>query len=287
MAALIAAIAGDLARAGIPDARIDARLLVGHALGLDRAGLLSSANRIVGPAELERIERLAARRLRREPVSRILGSREFWSLDFLLSPATLDPRPDSETIVEAALALSPDRDAPLRVLDLGVGTGCLLLAILSERPNAFGIGLDRSAEAAATARANAARLGLAGRAAMAVGDWGTPLEGTFDLIVSNPPYISAGDLGGLEPEVTLHDPPLALSGGRDGLDAYRAIAAQAPRLLGPGGWIVLEAGKGQAGDVSALLADAGLADIGVRNDLSSVPRAVFGQKTFGIGSEGR
>lgn len=287
MAALIAAIAGDLARAGIPDARIDARLLVGHALGLDRAGLLSSANRVVGLAELERIEKLAARRLRREPVSRILGSREFWSLDFLLSPATLDPRPDSETIVEAALALAPDRNAPLRVLDLGAGTGCLLLAILSERPNAFGVGLDRSAEAAATARANAVRLGLSGRAAMAVGDWGTPLEGTFDLIVSNPPYIPADDLGGLEPEVTFHDPPLALSGGPDGLDAYRAIAAQAPRLLRPGGWIVLEAGKGQAGDVSALLAAAELAGIGVRNDLSSVPRAVFGQKTFGIGSEGR
>lgn len=287
MAALIAAITADLARAGVPDARTDARLLVGHALGLDRAGLLSSADRIVGPAELERIERLAARRLLREPVSRILGSREFWSLDFLLSPATLDPRPDSETIVEAALALTPDQDAPLRVLDLGVGTGCLLFAILSERPNAFGVGLDRSAEAAATAWANAARLGLAGRAAMAVGDWAAPLEGTFDLIVSNPPYIPAGDLAGLEPEVVLHDPTLALSGGRDGLDAYRAIAAQAPRLLGPSGWIVLEAGRGQAGDVSALLTGAGLAGVGVRNDLSSVPRAVFGQKTFGIGPAGR
>ncbi|HET8726651.1 MAG TPA: peptide chain release factor N(5)-glutamine methyltransferase [Alphaproteobacteria bacterium] len=267
-----------LSQAGIEDARTDARLLIQHALGLDRSRMLAERDRTVTAAERERVERLVARRLAREPVSRILGMREFWSLEFVLSPATLDPRPDTETVVEAALALVPDRRGPLRLLDLGTGTGCLLLALLSELPNAVGIGVDRDAEAAATARCNAVRLGLSGRAAFAIGDWGTALGGGFDLVVSNPPYIAEHEMSGLAPEVVRFDPTAALVAGPDGLAAYRAIAADLHRLMAPGGRVVLEVGRGQASAVTDLLARSGVVDLGVRLDLAGIPRVVCGGK---------
>jgi release factor glutamine methyltransferase len=216
---------------------------------------------------------VVARRARREPVSRIVGRREFWSLDFMLSPATLDPRPDSECLIEAALAAAPE-DAATLVLDLGTGSGCLLLAFLSERKRATGLGVDLSADAVATARENAARLGLAERARFAVGDWGAGVTGGFDLILCNPPYIPAGDIEGLAPEVAHHDPRLALAGGEDGLEAYRELAPELARLLRPRGRAVLEVGHGQADAVGRLMAAAGLSTHARRADLGGIERCL-------------
>ncbi|WP_395673631.1 peptide chain release factor N(5)-glutamine methyltransferase [Inquilinus sp.] len=276
-----------LAAAGIDSALSDARILLMHALGIDRTGLLSRAGEAVPPDAATRYAASLDRRAAREPVSRILGHREFWSLDFALGPATLDPRPDSETLVEAALAAipagRPPSSQPLRVLDLGTGTGCLLLAVLHDRPTAFGIGVDRSEEAARTARDNARALGLADRAAFTVGDWATALAGRFDLVLSNPPYIPDSDIATLEPEVREHDPHLALSGGADGLDAYRALAAALPDLLAPGGTAVVELGIGQAADVAALFRAAGLDIAGTPHDLAGIPRCVvatWGEKSI-------
>lgn len=271
-----------LAAAGIDSALSDARILLMHALGIDRTGLLSRAGEAMSPEAAARYSGHLDRRAAREPVSRILGHREFWSLDFALAPATLDPRPDSETLVEAALAAVP-AGRPLRVLDLGTGTGCLLLAVLHDRPSAFGIGVDRSEEAARTARDNARALGLADRAAFTVGDWATALAGRFDLVLSNPPYIPESDIAALEPEVREHDPRLALSGGADGLDAYRALAAAMPDLLAPGGTAVVELGIGQAADVAALFRAAGLDIAGTPHDLAGIPRcmvATRGEKSI-------
>ncbi|WP_343711818.1 peptide chain release factor N(5)-glutamine methyltransferase [Inquilinus sp.] len=263
-----------LAASGIDGAASDARILLMHALGIDRTGLLSRAGEAMPAEAVARYAGYLDRRAAHEPVSRILGRREFWSLDFALGPATLDPRPDSETLVEAALAAMP-ADRPLRVLDLGTGTGCLLLAVLHDRPAAFGIGVDRSEDAARVARDNARALGLSGRAAFAVGDWATALSGRFDLVLSNPPYIPDSDIAALEPEVREHDPRLALSGGADGLDAYRALTAALPALLAPGGTAVVELGIGQAADVSALFRGAGLDIVGTPHDLAGIARCVI------------
>ncbi len=258
-----------LAAAGIAEPALDARVLLLDALGIDATSLALRPEEPVGTAGAARIAQAAARRIAGEPVWRILGEREFWGLPFRLNAHTLVPRPDSETIVETALRLAPE---PRRVLDLGTGTGCLLVAILHERRGTFGIGLDRSPDAAAMARANAARNGVGERAAFLVGDWAAALAGPFDLVVSNPPYIPSRDLPGLDREVREHDPLLALDGGPDGLDPYRRILADAPRLLGPGGALVVEVGIGQAGDVAALGAGLGAATIAA--DLAGVPRAV-------------
>ena len=274
-----------LAAAGIDSAISDARLLLMAALGCDRTGLLSRAAEALPDAAAARYAGFLARRAEHEPVSRILGHREFWSLDFALGPATLDPRPDSETLVEAALAACPDR--PLRVLDLGTGTGCLLLAVLHDRPAAFGLGVDRSEAAAATARDNARALGLADRAAFLVGDWATALDARFDLVLSNPPYIPEAEIAALDPEVRDHDPHLALSGGVDGLDAYRALAAALPGLLAPGGTAVVELGIGQAADVAALFRAAGLDIAATPHDLAGIPRCLVAKKEFGPASECR
>jgi release factor glutamine methyltransferase len=260
-----------LAAAGIAEAALDARVLLLAALGIDATTLALRADEPVEPAAAARLEAMAARRIAGEPVWRILGWREFWGLPFRLAPQTLVPRPDSETIVETALRLAPD---PRRVLDLGTGTGCLLVAILHERPAAFGVGVDRAGGAAAAARDNARRNGVGERAGFLVGDWAGALAGGFDLLVSNPPYIPSADLAGLEREVREHDPALALDGGPDGLAPYRAILAEAPRLLRPGGVAVVEVGIGQADEVAAMGAAAGLAPAGVVPDLAGVPRAV-------------
>jgi release factor glutamine methyltransferase len=213
-------------------------------------------------------------------VGRLHGPREFWSLSFALSPDTLEPRPDTETVVEAALAALPDRDAPLTMVDLGTGTGAILAALLSERPNAFGVGIDISAGAAHAARDNLARAGLASRSAVLVGSWGEALAGGFDLVVSNPPYIPSADIAGLSREVRLFDPARALDGGADGLAAYGAIASALPRLLAPGGTVVLELGIGQEAAVAALLRAQGIAPQGpAKLDLGGVPRALVGRKS--------
>ncbi len=263
--------------AGVDTPGLDARLLVEHALGLTRDQLLTRADDPLSDADAARALDLVARRAAREPVGRILGHREFWTVDLALNPDTLEPRPDTETVVEAALDAIPDRAAPLRLLDLGTGTGCILLALLAELPNATGLGVDLSPGAVAAAAANAGRNGLEGRARFRTGDWGAGLDERFDLVVSNPPYIPSADIAGLQPEVRDHDPARALDGGADGLDAYRAIAAQLPGLLVPGGSAALEVGQGQAAAVARLLEAAGLSVTGLFRDLGGVERCVRGR----------
>lgn len=273
---LSAARAGLAARfrvAGIEEPEADARVLVRHVTGVDPALPGLAAQRPLAADEAETVEALAARRLAREPVARIVGEREFFGLALALNAACLVPRPDTETVVEAALAVLP-AGCPLRVLDLGTGPGTILLAILHERPNAQGLGIDLSAEALEAARANAAALGLAGRADFRQGDWTIGLDGAFDLIISNPPYIPSLDCETLQAEVRAHDPRLALDGGPDGLVAYRAILAAAGPLLAPGGHVVLEIGIGQAMDVARLAREAGLSLKGLASDLAGIPRAL-------------
>jgi release factor glutamine methyltransferase len=264
-----------LRAAGIEGPRLEARLLLGHATGLSAEELLRDPRRPVPPEAAARFAELLRRRLDREPVAHLLGEREFWSLRFAVSPATLVPRPDSETLIDAAIEAFPDRAAVRAILDLGTGTGCLLLAALTEFPAATGLGLDRAGAAAALAAANARRLGLAGRARFVVGDWAAPLAGRFDLVLCNPPYIESDSIPSLAPEVARHEPASALDGGRDGLDAYRAVLAALPGLLAPaGGRAVLELGRGQRGAVEALARGAGLRPLGCRADLGGVERAL-------------
>lgn len=260
-----------LEAAGVPGSRLEARLLLGHATGFSREAMLRDPTLPVsGPA----FDALLARRAAREPLALILGRQEFWSLSFEVSPATLIPRADSEAVVEAALDAAPDPAAALRVLDLGTGTGCLLLAVLTERSMAWGLGVDLSAEAAGLAARNACALGLASRAAFVCGDWDAPLQGGFDLVLSNPPYIETGAVAGLMPEVARHEPRRALDGGPDGLQEYRRILARLPALLAPGGAAVLEVGQGQMEAVGDLAAAAGLRRQSSHRDLAGIPRAL-------------
>ena len=265
-------LAQRLMRAGSGTAGLDARLLIEGSLATENP----APDMIMPPEALARLRGFAARRLAGEPVWRILGEREFWSLRFKLSPATLEPRPDSETIVEAALAeLKGRRDEPLSLLDLGTGTGCLLIALLSELPHATGLGIDLSQEACDTAAGNAALNGVAERAAFRQGCWTEGLSGRFDLIVSNPPYIPSSEIPGLSVEVREHDPILALDGGADGLAPYRSFARTLPGLLAPGGIVVFEIGAGQGPDVVALMQAGGLEFRGSRHDLGGHERALI------------
>jgi release factor glutamine methyltransferase len=248
---LLGKAAETLDAAGIPSPRLDASLLIAAALGIEPGTVRLGGNAPVNAMQHRQIAELIDRRARREPVSRILGQREFWSLRFLLGDETLDPRPDSETLVEAVLARLP-ADKPATILDLGTGTGCLLLAILSERKLATGIGIDLSREAIRVAKLNTAGLGLGDRARFVSGDWSTWRLGPADVVISNPPYIASGDIAGLEPEVHF-DPVLALDGGPDGLECYRSIASRLPYLVTPGGLVAFEIGCDQAESVSALL----------------------------------
>lgn len=265
-------------QAGLDTPELDARLLVGGALGLDHGGLATLADRTLSLDEGEAVASVAARRLAREPVARILGTKEFWSLPLKLNVHTLVPRPETETVVEAALAaLDPDgaRAHRLRILDLGTGSGALILSLLSELPAAFGVATDISIEALDCAHNNATALGLAGRVALVACDYGAALKGPFDLVVSNPPYVAGDDIAELAPEVSMFDPRRALDGGLDGLDGYRAIAADARRLLTPNGTLVVELGLGQADAVSALMHDGGLTTARPpQSDLSGVARAL-------------
>lgn len=266
-------LAALFAEAGIAEAELDARLIVHHASGVDPAHPGAAADAALDAACAGRLVQLAHRRLGREPVARILGEREFHGLGLALNRACLVPRDDTEAVVAAALETIPgDRDS--RVLDLGTGPGTILLAILAERPLARGLGIDVSDEALAAARANAQTLGFGARAAFAAGNWTDELDGPFDLIVSNPPYIPSADCARLEREVREHDPLLALDGGADGLDAYRAIVGDARRLLTSGGALVLELGIGQAHPVAAIARHHGWAIRGLRSDLAGVPRAL-------------
>lgn len=261
--------------AALDTPELDARVLVGHALGLQHAGLMSTADRPLSRQEAADIAALALRRLAREPVARIVGMKEFWGLEIRLTPATLVPRPDSESVVHAALrAVGANRLRPLRVADLGTGSGALLVALLSELPHALGIGTDVSRPALAVARDNARRLGFGDRACFVACDFGAALAGGFDLIVSNPPYVRSGDIATLEPEVLEHDPELALDGGGDGLVCYRRIARDAGRLLKPGGRLVVELGIGAVDAVARLFSAAGLVAGPTLPDLAGIARAL-------------
>jgi release factor glutamine methyltransferase len=244
-----------LAAAGIEDARREARMLLHHALGIpDRA--LPAPGAVVNE---QQFAALVARRAAREPMAFILGRQGFWTLDLEVTPATLIPRPDTETLVHAALAAFPERGRVRSILDLGTGTGALLLAALSEFSGAWGVGIDLSADAAALAARNARANGLGARAAFLGGDWAAALDKEFDLVLANPPYIRSGDIAGLMPEVAVHEPRAALDGGPDGMEAYARILADLPRLLAPEGVAVLELGQGQAAEVAKIAVAAGFA----------------------------
>jgi release factor glutamine methyltransferase len=274
------ALAAKFRAAGLDTPDLDARILVGHALGLDHAALAAAAARSLGADENGAIAAMATRRLSGEPVARILGTKEFWSLPLRVDAATLLPRPETETLVEAALA-AIDADGPrsrqLRIADLGTGSGALLLALLSELPNASGIGTDTSFKALMVARDNARRLALT-RARFVACNMAAALRGPFAVIVSNPPYIASGDIAALAPEVRDFDPRAALDGGPDGLDSYRAIAATAPALLIPGGALIVELGIGQAEPVAHIFAAAGLAPSPPHPDLNATLRAFVARK---------
>ena len=269
-------VADKLRQQGLESAGLEARLIVGHALGLDHTALAAQAARVLAPEEAETVAALATRRLAHEPIARILGHKEFWGLSFKLNPATFVPRPETETVVTAALAALP-RDNPrsraLRIADLGTGSGAILLAILAELSGeALGIGTDISPAALDCALDNASA--LRARASFVACDYGAAIEGPIDVMVSNPPYVPRQEIATLEAEVRAFDPRHALDGGPDGLDGYRAIAADARRLLAREGILVVELGHGQAAAVISIFAAGGLASSAPRYDLSGIPRAL-------------
>ncbi len=263
-----------LHQAEIPRAMAEARALLAQATAETASFLFAHPERVLTERERAEADAVLSARVAGKPLGRILGVREFWSLAFRLSADTLEPRPDTETIVQAALDLAPS-ESP-RILDLGTGTGCILLSLLHEMPDATGIGADRSIGAITTARANAEALGLQSRAEFLVSDWGQALpQASADLIVSNPPYV-ATDVGPRPDKATAgHDPDLALYAGPDGLNAYRALLPDIPRLLAPCGIAVLEIGIGQADQVRGIGEQAGLEWLEVRPDLADIPRAVI------------
>lgn len=275
------ALAAQLRSAQLDEAELDARILLGAALGLDLTGLIAQATRLLTEAETSRLAQYAGRRIAGEPVARILGTREFWGLPFRLSEATLVPRPDTETVVELALEIFRERQAShrIRIADIGTGSGAILLALLHEIPGSFGVGTDLSLTALKTARDNAAALGLADRAGFVACSYAAALRGPFDLIVSNPPYIPSAEIPKLSIEVREHDPHLALDGGNDGYDAYRALIPQATERLASGGALIVEAGQGQAGNIETLMVAAALVvDRPPKADLTGIPRAVSARK---------
>jgi release factor glutamine methyltransferase len=280
-----ATVSGELRRASehlrgacVPDGMMDARILAAAAFGLTREDMLLEPHRPVDFDAQVRFRSMIDRRCAREPVARIIGAREFRSLDFLLGPETLEPRPDSETIVEVAIEYGQAFPGAARVLDLGTGTGCLLLSVISELPDATGIGSDIAAGAVETASRNADSLGLADRVRFVCTDWTDGIDGPFDLVLSNPPYITTAEIAGLAPEVAMYDPPSALDGGADGLDAYRALACRVGSVLSPSSVVVLEIGAGQEEDVTAIFEAGGFRLVGTRADLGGHTRAL----SFGI-----
>ena len=262
---------------GLDTPDLDARILVGHALGLDRTALMLAGERGLEAAEIAGIEMLGARRLRREPIARITAAKEFWGLPLTITPDVLVPRPQTETVVEQALAAvdrTGGRPRALRIADLGVGSGAILIALLAELPNACAVGTDRDPAALALARENARRLGVAARAAFVVCDFGAAVAPGCDLVVTNPPSIRTDEIAELEPDVREFDPRGAIDGGIDGLAAYRVIAIHARHMLTRGGHLIAEIGKGQGDAVAALFAAAGFGAISIAPDLAGVSRVV-------------
>jgi release factor glutamine methyltransferase len=272
--ALVREATAALAAAGIEHPRMEARLIVGEAAEASLEALVAHPERAIDESSAAFARALVERRAAGAPMAYLLGRKEFWSLDFAVTAATLVPRADSETLVAAALAFAAEHDRAWRVLDLGTGTGCLLLSFLAERPAAFGVAVDASEAALAVAAANADSLGLAARAALLGADWTAPLAGAFDVVFANPPYIPSGEIAGLDIEVRDFEPESALDGGADGLAAYRAILADLARVLAPGGRAFFEVGQGQADDVAAIAEAAGLWVHAFRNDLAGIARCV-------------
>jgi release factor glutamine methyltransferase len=271
---LVAEAAAALSAAGVAEPRRLARRLVSGALAIPQPDLFSHPERALDEQQISRVRALLRRTVDGEPISRIFGKREFWGLEFSLSADTLDPRPETETLIEGVLRREPNRSAPHRLLDLGTGTGCLLLALLAEFPAASGVGIDVAESAVRTAARNAVNLGLADRARFVVGDWATAVSGKFDVILANPPYIASEALARLPREVACHDPWRALDGGEDGLRSLRAIAEAAPRLLFRHGILATEIGAGQADAVAAIMKDNSLLVDGIEKDLAGIARCV-------------
>ncbi|ESR24079.1 peptide chain release factor N(5)-glutamine methyltransferase [Lutibaculum baratangense] len=275
------ALARRLAERGCDTPDLDARLLTSHAVTGDASRYVLIARDPLDVEARARLEDLAGRRLAGEPVARILGRREFWSLDFELSPDTLDPRPDTETLVAEALCeidRGPGREAALRLADFGTGSGCILVALLSELPNARGLGIDVSPHALRTARRNAEANGVGERARFVAGDWGAAISARLDVIVTNPPYIESENVPGLAAEVARFDPRRALDGGDDGLEAYRALLPQVPALLAPDGVFMAEIGSSQSAAVSELATAHGLRVDRVARDLAGRDRVVVARR---------
>ena len=273
-----------LKAAGVDSPSIDARLLLEAAADVSRMDVISDPYRTLSADQVDRLDAYVERRSRREPVARILGRKGFWKLLLQVTPDVLTPRPETERVVDIALEAFPEERASFSMLDLGVGSGAILLSVLAERPAAKGLGVDISEAALATARDNAASLGLAGRATFLRTDWtqGLPDE-AFELVTSNPPYIPTGDIEGLEPEVSAHEPRLALDGGPDGLSPYRVLAPEILRVLKPEGRFAVEIGWDQGPAVKALFEQAGAQDLRVVRDLSDRDRVVAGcKKALGI-----
>jgi release factor glutamine methyltransferase len=265
-------------RAGVEEPKREARLALCEAASLTAAALISTPEEPLGEPAAKRLAKLASRRAAGEPLSKIAGRREFWGLTLIVSPDVLDPRPETETLVEAALKLIGSRRGErLRILDLGVGSGAILCALLTECPAARGVGVDVSPAAVAVARRNLSACGVAERAEVRLGSWAEGVEGPFDLIVSNPPYVPSADIEGLAREVRDFDPRLALDGGADGLDAYRAILPASAGLLAPGGRLIVEVGVGQGGNVLGLAARLGFVHAETRRDLAGIERVVIGE----------
>jgi release factor glutamine methyltransferase len=264
-----------LKAAGVDEPRFEARLLLANAAGWSTEAALAHRRGSLPQAIARRADAMLERRRQRQPTSQILGRREFWGLEFEVTPEVLDPRPDSETVVTAALKNIGNRAAPLRVLDLGTGTGCLLLALVSELPNAQGLGVDLSPAAVQIAQANSLRLGLSHRAQFVIGNWGGGLSENFDVIIANPPYVPSAEIAGLQPEVSRWEPRIALDGGADGLDAYRRLAPEIARRLVKDGFAALEIGSTQASAVEEICARSGLVVRSCMQDLAGRDRCLI------------
>jgi release factor glutamine methyltransferase len=277
---IVSRVAKRLWQVGIENEDYEARVLVAYALGLPSATLYVDAPEHLSFRQGMDIEHYVERRCKREPLSKIVGEKEFWSLPFRVSKATLDPRPDSETLIDAVLEYLPHHDAPLRFLDIGTGSGCLLLSALQEYPHSTGVGVDISPDALKIARYNADALGMTARTTFLEGSWTAPIEDVFDVILSNPPYIATAEIATLAPEVREFDPMLALDGGVDGLEAYRQLMPLLEAVLQPQGYIFLEIGYTQQVAVEALVIEAGLQVVACRQDLAGNPRCVVAKKSL-------
>jgi release factor glutamine methyltransferase len=267
-------LARSFAAAGVESPDLDARILVGHATGLEHAALIAAAEHRLTSDDAALLDAYSQRRLRHEPVAYIVGRKEFWGMSLEVTPATLIPRPETESVVEAALRAVAHPSEPCIIADVGTGSGALLLALLAELPQAYGVGTDIDMEALRVARRNARAHGLDRRSAFVQADFAAPFSGGLGLIVSNPPYVTTEEMATLAPDVRVHEPWRALDGGKDGLDAYRALARQCATLLAPAGTLVAEIGLGQAGGVSELFLAEGWRLHATAADLGGIPRAL-------------